>query len=71
MDFNELAKIRPELNQIKRDAKNWYDNPDRWRFYEQLKGRMKKLVGWNAEKGYPDFMYTSDAYGVAHKEIFR
>lgn len=71
MDFKELAAVRPELNEIKQQAENWYGHSDRWRYYEQLKGKVKKLVGWKAEKGYPDFMYTREAYDVAHREIFQ
>jgi len=71
MDFKELAEVRPELNEIKREAQNWYGHPDRWHRYEKLKTRIKRLVGWRAEKGYPDFIYTREAYDIAHREILQ
>lgn len=71
MDFNDLVKEQPELKEIKAEASNWYGHPDRWRRYESLKARVKRCVGWKAPKGMADFMYTRDAYDIAHKEIFK
>lgn len=72
MQFADLVRECPELEQIKREAKGWRDddNPEMWDRYESLKARMKRCVGWKARKGLPEFMYTMQAFDIAAKEIF-
>jgi hypothetical protein len=70
MTFQELTQHCPELNEIKAQAAGWRQRPDRWEVYEKLKARVKRCVGHQSPKNLPDFMRTTEAYDIAHKEIF-
>lgn len=71
LTFKQLQQVKPELTLIKRSAQGWYQTVQRWTHYELLKSAMCKCVGMTAEKGLPQFMYTTEAYDVAHHAIFK
>lgn len=69
--FHDLVKEQPKLTEIREAAQGWYQGPDRWRNYEKLKASMCSCVGMSAKSGLPRFMYTVQAYDVAHYAIFK
>jgi hypothetical protein len=73
MTFEEMCKIEPELSYLREQAlakmSNYHD-PNFWNYYEDIKRKLKQIVGWFDGKEYPDFFRTSDAYDVCHKAIY-
>jgi len=66
--FAQIKEHAPELAELKRKAKNWTDE-DEARDYERFKKIISSWVGWDARRGLPDFMYSSEAYDVALSAI--
>lgn len=72
--FAELCKAAPELYFLQQDARKTLtgrvQDAEFWRQYEKLKTRLRQHVGLSARAGLPDAQYSSEAYAVAHREIF-
>lgn len=68
MKFKDICQQAPQLAELKKQAKNWTDN-DEARLYPSFKSIISSWVGWDARRGLPDWMYTSEAYDIAIKAI--
>jgi len=69
--FEELSKLKPELIQIKSDAQDWFQHPDRWHHYEVLKRRVKMCLADPEVSRYADPMQDWEVYDVAYQAIFK
>lgn len=73
MNFEQMCQEAPELRNIRKDAERLLadeDDRNHWHYYEQLKSRMKRIVGWDADENHGKWFRSMEAYDVAHKGIF-
>ena len=71
--LQQMVKIEPKIVELRNKATRILrdsDAPDFWHRYEQIKGELKKYVGWHADKCYPEFMKTTEAFDATFKYIF-
>lgn len=71
MTFDEMTKIEPMLGDLKElavEARYMRESEREQFWYRVLKQRMKKLVGWMAEK--PALM-SCECYDTAYKTLIK
>lgn len=72
MDIQKVLAIAPELKEVREYAVSTLrrGEPNFWRRYEAVKGRLNRIVGFDCQYDYPDWMFGMEAHDAAYKFVF-
>src|SRR5262245_47150927 len=81
LDFEQLAKLEPRLLGLLDEARGWHKRTPKHfcanaKWYGHagrrpgIKGRLARLVGWQAPADAPALFRTADAYEVAYETLY-
>ncbi|HWB12991.1 MAG TPA: hypothetical protein VG826_27445 [Pirellulales bacterium] len=66
LDWSTMVAVEPQLGVLIADARKLRRRGNRWRHYENLKGRVGRLAGWGARRRE---LASGGHYHVAHRRL--
>jgi hypothetical protein len=73
--YSRMVEADPRIAVVRRNAVNSLANRDDfgyefWTGYEAIKKQLRVCVGWDCPDTHPEFMWTSESWDIAFREIF-